>query len=193
MQVAECPNIHKFDEIKQKYDRLTPGEKAEIKKVSTPEKTRNCIAFYKIVPDGESPKQWARIVFMLPWFASCKSAGVKYPNEASDDEILSCKQKDEENGVQEISSNTRKHHVNGIGEIMALSDVPRQSVNKMILSRYPRDIEYLRRIVNMCVTRGFRSIDWNVFGKSLYFWGERQKELILQTYYEEMVRLRKIK
>lgn len=176
-----------FVAVKHKYDNLTPGEKADIARVKTPEDIGGYIAFHKMVPAGESTKQWERIVFMLPWFGLAKTS-VKHSVKTEPEGDVPGKTENNVVAPERPESSSR-----GIAEIMALSGVREMAVRQMIRSRYPRDIEHLRRIACQCASKGYGSIDWNKFGETLYFWGKNQKQRIIEEYCHCMVQLGKVK
>ena len=58
-----------FNELAQRYARLTPGQKAELRRIATPEEVGERPAFYRLFPGQGATPQRARLAFMLPGVA----------------------------------------------------------------------------------------------------------------------------
>lgn len=55
---------------------------------------------------------------------------------------------------------------------------------QMLRAEYPNDIIALRRIIWQAAGRhAEKSVDWNELGKQLFYWGDFNKQRILQDYY----------
>lgn len=56
-----------FSAIAKRFERLTPGQKAELRRVADPEDVAGIPAFYRLFP-GERSAPWkVRTAFLLPW------------------------------------------------------------------------------------------------------------------------------
>jgi CRISPR system Cascade subunit CasB len=61
------PELPDFAAIAKRFETLTPGQKAELKRVAAPEDVTGIPAFYRLFP-GERPPPWCqRTAFLLPW------------------------------------------------------------------------------------------------------------------------------
>lgn len=61
------PKLPDFVAIAKRFENLTPGQKAELKRVAAPEEVTSIPAFYRLFP-GERPAPWCqRMAFLLPW------------------------------------------------------------------------------------------------------------------------------
>ncbi|MFZ5810890.1 MAG: type I-E CRISPR-associated protein Cse2/CasB [Thermodesulfobacteriota bacterium] len=64
-----------FAKLKTAFDQLSPGSKADIRRVAAPEDLDWLPAFYRLLPPGVKPNdQWKRIIFLLPWAAHAPGA-----------------------------------------------------------------------------------------------------------------------
>ena len=63
---------------------------------------------------------------------------------------------------------------------------------QMLRSDYPQDIITLRRMIWHAAGRHAEvTVDWEKLGEQLYYWGERNKQKIVQDYYLAEVRSKK--
>ncbi|MBI4655197.1 MAG: type I-E CRISPR-associated protein Cse2/CasB [Elusimicrobia bacterium] len=62
--------------LEEKFDKqLTPGQRAEIRRVALPDDLAELPAYYHLLPAGVEPgKQWQRVIFILPWVKQKKGA-----------------------------------------------------------------------------------------------------------------------
>ncbi|MGH8578630.1 MAG: type I-E CRISPR-associated protein Cse2/CasB [Gammaproteobacteria bacterium] len=61
------PELPDFVAIAKRFENLTPGQKAELKRVAAPEDVAGIPAFYRLFP-GDRPAPWCqRMAFVLPW------------------------------------------------------------------------------------------------------------------------------
>jgi CRISPR system Cascade subunit CasB len=61
------PELPDFAAITKRFENLTPGQKAELRRVAAPADVTDIPAFYRLFP-GERPPPWCqRIAFLLPW------------------------------------------------------------------------------------------------------------------------------
>jgi CRISPR system Cascade subunit CasB len=65
----ECPGPPYFQGLCERYQRFTPGQKAELRRCAEPNDLTLTPAFYRLFP-GERPDQrHRRLAFLLPWCA----------------------------------------------------------------------------------------------------------------------------
>lgn len=134
-----------FVRLKETFDGMSSGGRAEISRVELPSDLVLRGAFYRLLPEGEVPSpRWQRIVFMLPW----------------------AKQED---GASQLG-----RQIAG-----AEKEISEQRVFQMVRSDYPQDILHMRRLLRHLKI----GLDWNDFGKTLWFWGEVQKRCIVESYF----------
>ncbi len=63
---------------------------------------------------------------------------------------------------------------------------------QLLRSDYPQDIVSLRRMIWQSVGRhAERSVDWEILGPQLFYWGESNKKKILQDYYISEIKMNK--
>lgn len=63
----ECPGPPYFQGLCERYQRFTPGQKAELRRCAEPDDLTLTPAFYRLFP-GERPDQrHRRLGFLLPW------------------------------------------------------------------------------------------------------------------------------
>jgi len=66
-------------EVIRKYGELDNGGKAAVRRVSTPDDLLELGVFYRILPDDaeeRSLRQWARIVFLLPYLGHARGRSI---------------------------------------------------------------------------------------------------------------------
>ncbi|MCF4152270.1 type I-E CRISPR-associated protein Cse2/CasB [Dethiosulfovibrio sp. F2B] len=134
-----------FVRIKETFDGMSSGGRAEISRAELPSDLVLRGALYRLLPEGEPPSsQWQRVVFLLPW----------------------AKQED---GASQL------------GRQMAYAErkISEQRVFQTVRSDYPQDILHMRRLLRYLKI----GLDWNDFGKTLWFWGEVQKRRIVESYF----------
>lgn len=66
-----------------------------------------------------------------------------------------------------------------LGTQLAKAKVSEARLFQIIRSNYPNDFLYLRRILQQIQPY----LDWQQFGKTLYFWGDNAKRRILEDYF----------
>ncbi|MEW6380588.1 MAG: type I-E CRISPR-associated protein Cse2/CasB [bacterium] len=66
-----------------------------------------------------------------------------------------------------------------LGAQLAKAKVSEARLFQIIRSNYPNDFLYLRRILQQVQP----SLDWQQFGKMLYYWGDNTKRHILEDYF----------
>lgn len=56
-----------FVALVARYKRLTPGQKAELRRLADPEEAGGKPAFYRLFPGQQATSQRQRLAFLLPW------------------------------------------------------------------------------------------------------------------------------
>ncbi|OOV86275.1 type I-E CRISPR-associated protein Cse2/CasB [Oceanospirillum linum] len=76
---------------------------------------------------------------------------------------------------------TVKNHVEGIrlGQALAKAEISEKRLFMVIRSEFPNDIIQLRRLLKMAEP----SLDWPLMAETLYWWGQRNKQRILEDYF----------
>ncbi|PID43126.1 MAG: type I-E CRISPR-associated protein Cse2/CasB [Proteobacteria bacterium] len=76
---------------------------------------------------------------------------------------------------------TIKNHVEGItlGQALAKAGVSEKRLFLVIRSEFPNDIIQLRRLLKMAEP----NLDWPQLAQSLYWWGQSNKQSILEDYF----------
>jgi len=76
---------------------------------------------------------------------------------------------------------TVKKHVEGVslGQALAKADISEKRLFMVIRSEYPNDIIQLRRLLKMVEP----NLDWLQLAETLYWWGLRNKQRILEDYF----------
>jgi CRISPR system Cascade subunit CasB len=68
---AELPD---FLSLWDRYTGLSPGDKAELRRVADPDELREFHALYALFPYGRAHAGWLRVAFLLPWCEDCGDA-----------------------------------------------------------------------------------------------------------------------
>lgn len=66
-----------------------------------------------------------------------------------------------------------------LGKQLAKSKINEMRLFQLLRSEYPQDLTYLRRMLQQMKS----SVNWQDFGKMLFYWGERQKRRLLEDYF----------
>lgn len=139
--------MEKFTELHQRFwEKLDNGQRAEIRRVSTPEDMECLPAFYHLI-GHRSPgeiKQLARVAFFLP-FAE------KHSEKADP-----------------------------LGKQLSNAKISEKRIFQIIRSSSPNDLIQLRRVVQQAK---LNSINWDVFGKNLFYWGKISKKQLVQSFF----------
>jgi CRISPR system Cascade subunit CasB len=71
MQPRELPD---FVAIARRFEKFTPGQKAELRRMAKPDEVTEIPAYYRLFP-GIRPPQWCeRVAYILPWAKHAESA-----------------------------------------------------------------------------------------------------------------------
>jgi CRISPR system Cascade subunit CasB len=75
-----------------------------------------------------------------------------------------------------------KHSENAklLGRQLSDAKISEKRIFQIVRSSSPNDLIQLRRAVQQAK---LSSIDWDVFGKSLFYWGERSKKQLVQNFF----------
>lgn len=78
-----------------------------------------------------------------------------------------------------------KHSENAkpLGRQLNDAKISEKRIFQIVRSSSPNDLIQLRRAVQQAK---LSSIDWDVFGKSLFYWGERSKKQLVQSFFVYM-------
>ncbi|MFO8071972.1 MAG: type I-E CRISPR-associated protein Cse2/CasB [Polyangia bacterium] len=140
----EQKNGTDFAELKAKFEKLKPGQRAEVRRARDPSELSLIPAYYRVLPEGvKSDARWRRIVFFLP-YASHKEDG------------------------------------DNIGAQLAKAKkVSEMRVFQMARSEGDTALQHLRRLCQHVDA----TVDWNRFGKTLFYWGDNAKKKIVEDYF----------
>jgi len=134
-----------FAALKARFDeRLTPGQRAEIRRARAPDDLAMIPGYYRILPEGCTPtRQWERVVFLLPHAGHREGAG-------------------------------------NIGQALAGANLSEMRVFQLVRSNSEAlAMRHLRRLCRHVKA----TVDWEQFGRSLYFWGPRSRQEIAEDYF----------
>lgn len=73
--------LRDFVALRTRYDALSSGPKAELRRVSEPEELGLVAAFYRLFPGERPSERHQRLAFLLPWCAhqlNAKSLGAQF-------------------------------------------------------------------------------------------------------------------
>ncbi|SDF31128.1 CRISPR-associated protein, Cse2 family [Methanolobus vulcani] len=139
--------MEKFTELHQRFwETLDNGQRAEIRRASTPGDLECLPAFYHLI-GYQNPgyiKQLARVAFLLPF-------------------------------AEKHSENAKP-----LGRQLNDGKISEKRIFQIVRSSSPNDLVQLRRAVQQAK---LKSIDWDAFGKSLFYWGERSKKQLVQNFF----------
>lgn len=62
--MSELPD---FAKVAERYKRFSPGQKAELRRVKSPEEVNGIPAFYRLFPGTEIRPWMHRLAYLLPW------------------------------------------------------------------------------------------------------------------------------
>lgn len=134
--------LRDFAALRSRYEALTPGGRAELRRVAEPGDLGLTTSLYRLFP-GERPNgRHERLAFLLPFCPHRSSAKTL--------------------GVQ-----------------LASGDVSEARILQTARSKPPLDIIQLRRLVMHIEP----TVDWNEFGRTLWFWNERSKRQLVEDFY----------
>jgi len=139
--------MSQFTELHQRFwQTLDNGQRAEIRRTSTLEDLETLPAFYHLMEyfDTKYIKQWARVVFFLPFVE-------KHSTEAKP-----------------------------LGKQFKESKISEKRIFHIIRSTSPNDLIQLRRVTQQAK---LSSINWDVFGKSLFYWNNISKKNLVQNFF----------
>ncbi|HDN26779.1 MAG TPA: type I-E CRISPR-associated protein Cse2/CasB [Thioploca sp.] len=77
---------------------------------------------------------------------------------------------------------SHSEHPNRLGAALAKADIHERRLFQMWRSESPTDFDYLRRIIEQARQKNNLAIDWQLFGNSLFYWGENKKREIVQDF-----------
>ncbi|MCQ6962899.1 type I-E CRISPR-associated protein Cse2/CasB [Methanolobus chelungpuianus] len=70
-----------------------------------------------------------------------------------------------------------------LGRQLSDAKISEKRIFQIVRSSSPNDLIQLRRAVQQAK---LSSIDWDVFGKSLFYWGEKSKKQLVQSFFVYM-------
>ena len=139
--------MSQFTELHQRFwQTLDNGQRAEIRRVSTPEDLETLPAFYHLLGyfNPKDIKQWTRIAFFMPFIE-------KHSEE-----------------------------VKPLGKQLKDAKISEKRIFHIIRSTSPNDLIQLRRVIQQAK---LSSINWETFGKSLFYWNINSKKHIIQNFF----------
>ncbi|WP_048119655.1 type I-E CRISPR-associated protein Cse2/CasB [Methanosarcina barkeri] len=139
--------MEKFSELHQRFWQiLDNGQRAEIRRASTPEDLECLPAFYHLIGyyNPRENKQLARVAFFFP-FA--------------------------ENNSEEAEP---------VGKQLNEAKISEKRIFQVVRSTSPNDLVQLRRVIQQAK---LNSVNWEEFGKSLFYWGKRSKKQLVQSFF----------
>lgn len=139
--------MSQFTELHQRFwQTLDNGQRAEIRRASTPEDLECLPAFYHLLgySDPKEINKWARIVFFLPF-------------------------------VEKNSEESKS-----LGKQLYEAEINEKRIFQIVRSSSPNDLIQLRRAIKQAK---LSSINWEVFGKSLYCWNNISKKQLVQNFF----------
>lgn len=126
------------------HQNLTPGQRAELRRVRWPDELRYIPAMYRLLGGRRLDVQTLRVAYCTP-----------YAHHQDDADSL--------------------------GSQLVRANVSEKRLFQIIRSQAPNDLVYLRRILQQTEPR----VDWNRFGKLIYYWGEISKRTIIEDFFIE--------
>lgn len=74
-----------------------------------------------------------------------------------------------------------KHNLKAapLGKQLAQAEISEMRMFQIIRSEFPNDLLYLRRILQQVEP----VVNWNEFGATLFYWGDRQKRQLVEDYF----------
>lgn len=139
--------MSQFTELHQRFwQTLDNGQRAEIRRASTPEDLECLPAFYHLLEyiDPKDIKKWARVALFLPF--------VERNNEEAE----------------------------SLGKQLYDAEISEKRVFQIVRSSSPNDLIQLRRAIQQAK---LGSINWELFGKSLYYWNKTSKKQLIQDFF----------
>jgi len=139
--------MEKFTELHQRFwQTLDKGQRAEIRRASTPEDLECLPAFYHLIGDynPRETKQLARVAFFLP-FAEKNSEEAK-----------------------------------PLGEQLNEAKISEKRIFQVVRSTSPHDLVQFRRVIQQAK---LNSLNWEAFGKNLFYWGNFSKKQLVQSFF----------
>ncbi|MCP5420350.1 MAG: type I-E CRISPR-associated protein Cse2/CasB [Gammaproteobacteria bacterium] len=142
MNASSLPDVPDFVALHQGFTTLTPGQKADLRRVAEPDDLLMTPALYRLFPGQRPNAQHLRLAFLLPW---CDHAAHSQP---------------------------------------LARQLPERNVTEMRVIQIARaepdaDVIQLRRLVMHIKP----TVDWNEFGKTLWFWGAHSKRKFVEDFY----------
>lgn len=139
--------MSQFTELHQRFwQTLDNGQRAEIRRASTPEDLECLPAFYHLLGyvDPKEIKKWAQVTFFLPFV--------------------------------EVHSEEAK----SLGKQLYEAEISEKRIFQIVRSSSPNDLIQLRRAIQQAK---LISINWELFGKSLYGWNNLSKKQLVQNFF----------
>lgn len=60
-------NLPDFVVLRRRYESLSPGQKAELRRVAEPDDLRDFPSLYRLFPGQQISDNWLRVAFLLPY------------------------------------------------------------------------------------------------------------------------------
>ena len=138
----KAESLPDFIPLKNRYDHLDSGPRADLRKVASFEDVADLPAYYRWLGGVPDKPGLQRIAFLLPHVGHNSNA-------------------------LPLGQQLRRRR---IGEMRLF---------QMLRAEPPADLGYLRRLL----IHADLHLDWQAFGKTLYYWGPTNKRRILQDYF----------
>jgi CRISPR system Cascade subunit CasB len=143
------PELPNFAAIAKRFENLTPGQKAELRRLATPEEASGVPAFYRLFPGSPAIPWKERIAYLLPW-AEHKPGAPPL-------------------GQQLPVANRKEIEKSGMAK----------RLYQIVRASPPNDLNQLRRLLQFVEPK----LDWNRFGKSVYYWGPEVKRHLIEEFF----------
>lgn len=139
----EKKKLPDFVELVKRYNKLTNGQRAELRRVAEPADMALLPSFYHLISNmGQANDMWSRIAYFLPY--------VEHKDKGP-----------------------------SLGQVLRRKAISEKRLFQVVRSQSPNDLISLRRLVQQAKP----SLDWNKFGKSIFFWSDISKKQLLKDYF----------
>lgn len=142
LKEPKAENLPDFIALKQRYDRMDSGPRADLRKVAHFEDVADLPAYYRWLAGIPAKPGLQRVAFFLPHVR---------------------------HGAHALS----------MGQQLRRQRISEIRLFQVLRAEPPADLEYLRRLL----IHADLSLDWQAFGKTLFYWGANTKRRILQDYF----------
>jgi CRISPR system Cascade subunit CasB len=132
-----------FVMLRQRYNNMPPGQRAELRRVGEPDDLSFTPALYRLFPGARPDDRHRRVAFFLPW---CEQSKGSPP---------------------------------GLGKQLVDKRISEARVLQVARARPPVDLVQFRRLVIHVEP----VVDWEKFGRLLWFWEPQDKRKIVEDFY----------